>query len=398
MGLIQSLRRIIGLDSGPVNPFTGGSTSDATRVVPSNAIDYDLMEFLARRYGKAYNASYGVSRDIFENWFTISDLEGETNDELNKQAEAFTQETDLKNIVVTAFYYERWGGFAIVVDWTKVPGIRPPFQFEAFHRNVIDIVFNADTGEPETYKIEKQFGEVWRTMEIPPKAVYHLVTRPLFDIYHGFPALGPIYMDLVYSWHIGRVSATAYSRWSQGFPVFEKEDGSFDPKNLTLLNSMIDKFDVISGLALDNGIKLTFAQNNPPDPNKFMDLQTKEISSGSFIPKSMLEGSEQGAKLSSETDQEDYSKLLRGEQQLADKFLREIYIGSGSLPDDDQWKFTWNDPHVNRKEQLEIEQLEKNLEGEPTIMVKLENDEDEKIGEDLPAESSNLEPSSEVEV
>lgn len=398
MGIIKSIKRLIGLDSGPVNPFTGGSTSDATRVVPSNPIDFDLMEFLARRYGKAFNASYFVAMDIFENWFSVTDLKGEENVELNEQAEAFTLEAELKKHLVTAVYHERWGGFSIIVDWKKVAGIRPPIQFEVFHYNVTDIDFNLDTGQPKIYKIEKQFGEVWRTIEVPSKAVYHLVTRPLFDIWFGFSALSPVYMDLVYSWHIGKTSATAYTRWSQGFPVFEKDDGSFDPKNLALLNSMIDKFDVITGLALDNGIKLNFAQNNPPDPNKFMDLQTKEISSGTSIPKSMLEGAEQGSKLSSETDQEDYTKFLRGQQALLNDFLRELYIGSGGLPDDDQWKFTWNDPHVNRKEQLEIEQLEKNLEGEPTIMVKLENDEDEKIGEGLPAESSNLEPSSEVEV
>ncbi len=382
LGIRKIIGRLIAGDTRDPR-FVQTTAQSSTVIKPGDPINYPLYEWYARNDPVSYRICYGVSRDIYENWFAITDKEGEVIEDLDNKAQEFTEEVNLSKLAIEYTFHERWGGYSLVVDWSRFPNITPDQRFEAFGYNTVEITQDLETGNVTNYKVEVDLGDYVRFIDVDPEFTYKIATRTMFDKLKGSPAIQAVFQTLVDFWHVRYSAGQAFARYGTGFPFFSSEE-SFAPEDLTAINYIIDNFDTITGLKLDNKIKFDFKglQGQALDPQKYEAVFLNAISAGSFVPKSILTGSEQGAKLTSEIDQDDYFKFLRGEQELLDDSLRSILIGSGILEESNKWKITWLKPEVEDREE-EVE------EGPDDGSTKKE--------EDLRGKSENLEESSEDE-
>lgn len=382
MGILKTLKQFFASDTRDPR-FVQTTSQDSTIIKPGDPINYPLYEWYARNDPVSYRICYGVARDIYENWWAITDKEGEVIEELDKKAQEFTEEVNLSKLSIEYTFHERWGGYSLVVDWSRFPNITPDQRFEAFGYNQVEIKQNLQSGIVENYLVEVDLGDYVRFINVPPEFTYKIATRTMFDKLRGSPAIQPVFQTLVDLWHVRYSAGQAFGRYGTGFPFFSSEE-SFSTDDVTAINSIIDNFDTVTGVKMDNKVKLEFIglKGQALDPQQYEAVFLNAISAGSFVPKSILTGSEQGAKLTSEIDQDDYFKFLRGEQEVLDDSLRSILIGSGILEESNEWKITWLKPEVEDREE-DVE------EGE--------NEESEEKGEEDRGKSDNSKESSEVE-
>jgi len=216
MGLIQDIKKFIGLDTRDPR-FVGTTFQNSTLLKPGQNINFHLMEWFAKHDPYAFRIAYGVSRDMFENWFEITDLEGEVMDELNNEFQLMAEQLNLYTLYVDAIFHEKWGGYSIIVDWERFPNIKPVERFEIFHRNVIEISFNRSNGAPESYRVQVDLGDFVRFVDVPAEFVTHIVTRPLFSKSFGLSMLSPVYQTLIDYWHLRFQSGQTFSRHGPGF-------------------------------------------------------------------------------------------------------------------------------------------------------------------------------------
>lgn len=379
MGIRKTIGRLIAGDTRDPR-FVQTTSQNSTVIKPGDPINYPLYEWYARNDPVSYRICYGVSRDIYENWFAITDKEGKVIEDLDKKVQDFNEEVNLSKLAIEYTFHERWGGYSLVVDWSKFPNNTPDQRFEAFGYNNVQIKQVPMSAVVENYKVEIDMGDFVRFVDVDPKFTYKIATRTMFDKLRGSPAIQPVFQTLVDLWHVRYSAGQAFARYGTGFPHFESEEAFSDADN-TAINSIIDNFDTITGIKTDNKIKFNFKglAGVALDPQKYEAVFLNAISAGSFVPKSILTGSEQGAKLTSEIDQDDYFKFLRGEQELLDDFLRQILVGSGILEDSNEWKITWLKPEVEDREE-DVE------EGDPDEPDKKEEESRGKV--DKPEESS----------
>jgi hypothetical protein len=364
------------------NPVTMGQPSSVkkTHIYPGTPVDPFLLQWYGARYHKSNRVTYGVAKDIFNNWFYIGNKDGELLDKLDKQAQDFANEHDLHNELVTVTFHERWGGWAIIVDWERfaeanneqiqagnfsVQPFEPPYKFESFHINDIEnIIYDTEKWIPETYVVRKKVGgskglqTFDQSILVPAEFVHHLVTRPHFDKFEGQSVLDPIYFTLAQSVGIDFGAGRSFIRYGPGFPVFEQDNLADEDK--TVVNTIIDNFDILNGVILPEGVTMRFegASSAAMDPMKYVKLINQNISASTGVPVNLLEGQEVGALVAAQVNQEEYHLLLSSEQKPLKDYIREIYIKNDALPDTDEWFIWFHDSDLTKAEELKNEEQE----------------------------------------
>ncbi len=366
MGLIQDIKKFVGLDTRDPRHI-GTSFQNSTLLKPGQNINFQLMQWFVEHDPYAFRIAYGISRDIFENWFKITDLEGGVIDELNDQFQLEAEQLNLYTLYVTALFHEKWGGYSIIVDWEKFPNLKPVERFEVFHRNDIEIQFNRSNGAPEIYRTQVDLGDFVRFIDIPADFVTHIVTRPLFSKTFGLSILEPIYQTIIDFWHLRFQSGQTFGRHGPGFLIAKVMKGA-GAEDVTAANRIIDRADETTGIITKETVEWDFIgpSGKVLDPTAYTDVMIKAMSTGSFVPKTIMEGIEAGAKLGSEENKDDFIKGIKGEQELVDNFIRRHIIDSDILADGD-WMITWNEASLDREDD-EPDEDEGGSEDEPEII------------------------------
>lgn len=331
-------------------------------VTPGLTYDPTLLEFLAKQDPIGSRVCYGVAKDIIENWFEVVDNETEDPIEaLNEQAQEWTEDANLRQMLVQLLFSERWGGYAILVDWTQVGDYKPPFVLDVFDRTQYSIKeWNEDTGEPTVYEVTKKLGTKSRQILVPAKSVYHLSTRG--DRYEGSSVLLPIYYDLVTAYNLAYSIGQTFFRYGSGFPVVTYPQ-PIDDDVRDATETILQSFHAVTGWIEEGGATLRFAgvEGFALDPEKYMNPIIDRCSAGTGIPSQIIKGAEAGALASSQTNQTDYWKVIKGEQTLIKWFIEDILTRSAGLPDDNTWKIQWAHPQASALEELEIQERELKL-------------------------------------
>lgn len=367
MGLkLDALKTLVGMDTRDPR-FVGTSFQNSTLLKPGQAINFNLMEWFAQFDPYAFRIAYGISRDIFENWFEITDLDDEVIDELNDQFQLEAERLNLYSLYTTAIYHEKWGGYSIIVDWEKFPNLKPVERFEVFNRNQFEINYNRSNGAPEIYRVQVDLGDFVRFVDVPADFVTHIVTRPLFSKTIGLSVLSPVYQTIIDYWHLRFQSGQTFARHGPGFLLAKVMKGA-KAEDVTAANRIIDRADETTGIITKETVEWEFIgpSGKVLDPTTYADVFMKAMSAGSFIPKTVMEGIVAGAKLGSEENKDDFFKFIKGEQELVDNGIRRHIIDSDIL-EDSEWKITWNEPSLDREDDEPDEDGEESEE-EPTII------------------------------
>lgn len=333
-------------------------------ITPATKLTQSLLLWLAEKGPIGHRITYLVATHVIHNWFNIVDPVTEVKiPELNLQVEEYAKRVDLRKWLIRWLYGERWGGWAIVVDWTKfkLEGnkiLKPSFELEVFTRDTAEIIWDTKTFLPKAYKVTKTGGPNSRQIEVPADIVYHLTTRGSDPII-GQSAIDPVGYDLITLFNLAYGTGQTFFRQGMGFPVYRIKNAKIsDPDKAVILNNFKNLHKSL-GMVMkgDDDFDFKGAAGAVLDPEKYIGPIMKRVSAGSGVPKMVLEGAQAGALASSETDQLNLNEFNKGIQSLIQNSIETLLEKSAGLPDSG-WKIKFNEPQLSRKEQLEIEEAE----------------------------------------
>lgn len=339
--------------------------TSARNFTPSSELTKEMALFLAESGPLGHRITYLVTKATLQNGFKIVDpVTEEVIQELDLQAQEFIKRTDLQRVLVRWLYAERWGGWSIIVDWTKykLSGqnkvLLPAVEVEVFTRENAEIVWDEETFGVKGYKIIKKRDTFSRTITVPVDICYHLATRG-DDPILGESALKPVAYDLITLFNLAWAAGQTFYRTGTGFPVYRIPDGKISDKDETAIKAQFKQMHSLMGMMIKGDHELNFIGNQGTalNPEVYMDPIVKRVSAGSGIPKMVLEGAQAGALASGETDQLNLNSFYQGIQSSIQRPIEEILQKSGQLPDSG-WKVKFNEPQTTKLDQLEIEEQE----------------------------------------
>jgi len=361
------------IDSG--NPFYEGKNTSSisnTKINWNTETDYKLLQEIAEKtpYGAILTDIF--ASDVLENWFDITDKDCAMDDNLDQIVQSFSEDNNLQQLFHNTIYWERVVGWSGIVDFdvllnldnNLLKGIVPKSRFFVIHRNNCKIIYDNETLLPKIYRTNyTSKGTKTVQIDIPAEYVYHFSSKTMNDEYEGESILKRVMFEILYLYSLERTSDKTYTRYGSGFPTFKADkDAKANADFITATNSMIDRMDQVNGVVLPPGYDIDFkgASGKEIDPTKYYDIYISALSGGVSISKNKLIGMDEGLQ-AADIQQKNYSKTLRGYQKLFDNLIRNFIIGVGVIADG-QWKITWNDPAVSRKEQLENDLLQLQVE------------------------------------
>ncbi len=356
--------KVIGMDAGEEGKDALSDLYQSMRTVTPGAVtDETLIKWFAENDPVAWRICYIVSQDILENWFYIGDLKDPPQKKRNQddQFQKWAKTSELRFILTNWLYAERFGGYAIIVDWSKFKEFNPPYQLEVFNKFEFEIVWNETTGVPKQYKVTKKLGTAEKQITVDAKFVTHLSTR--LDRYEGLSILEPVYYDLVTAYNLAYNVGQTFFRYGTGFPVYTSKSPKTAAEETAIENNF-KKFHTIQGFYMvgDDEFEFKGVMGAALNPAPYVDVPKGRIATGSGIPKILLEGAEAGALASSETNQDSYTKFVKGLQNVYKEPIEDLLKKSGGLPDKDDWQVVFNPPEVSRADEIETEMAELRLE------------------------------------
>lgn len=344
---------------------TSNPNVDQPSIITSMSIvNNDLLEKLARKDPIAHRLTYIVAQDVVENWFDIVNEKGEILEELNKEAQKFSNTFGLMEILTEWLANSYWSGWSILIDWAKVRNFNPRKRFQTFHINNTEIIPDS-LGDPDFYRITREMGTTYSILNVPHKAVFHLTTDKAGDNqWERDSHLKSVYFEVVVLSNMRYNTDRLFNRNSSGFPTISSDD-EMEDQEISDWQQTFKYWNTLGGILLPNGRKLEFASDKGKllDPNVYFKPLIESISAGTGYPSSILTGAPQGARASAQYDQTNYYKIVTGLQGKFTPSVRNFYIREKVLPDDGDWTIGWRHP----SSKIEEEQKEKeNTEISPT--------------------------------
>lgn len=307
------------------------------------SIDNVGREFASTREPVGVRVTSHVATDIFDNWFTVTDVKGDKGDkDLNSKVQAVMEAFKVRQQLIRACDFERTYGTSVIVfgydDEPDALMLKEPLpddraalnimQLYAYSKPRLTQIFKVTEttdprlGLPKAYEINQNLAQSiiynWTRVE-------HCATRLRDHPFFGESSLDPIWDDMtVYRnvrWGVGQTMF----RVGGGVPVIKlkgtpaqvtawQSEGRF--KNLHQRTYMV--------LGLEESFEFKGAQGSALNPTPYVEASIESISIGSNIPKVQLRGAQAGSLSGSETNLKEYFGFISSLQTLWNPTVKNI--------------------------------------------------------------------------
>lgn len=314
-------------------------------------------EWAATREPIAHRHTFTVANDIFDNWFKILNVDGE-DDGTDAAAQKTLTQLNVKRVFTEAVAYERIFGMCLIVGAftdaaTQQDLIKPKKpnaelrMAEVYPKKAVStIILDSDEsseryGLPEYYAINRGYQQQNRSvaalnsggvlqMKVHYSRVIHVATRT-----DERSVLDVMWDDMTIAknlrWSMGQ---TLYTR-GPGFPVF-----TFKGTDRALLAKA--KADIMANWTAwtgfvkneDMDVEFKGAAGAALNPTPYYEPIFDNLSVATETPSAILRGTNAGALTGSETNAQDYFKMISSNQALLEPYVRQFLdwlFASGQL-------------------------------------------------------------------
>lgn len=312
------------------------------------------LEEMNERMPVAHRYTFMVAEDVFDNWFTVDDMNSESADEtLDGKVQPVLDELKAKEVFTDALTYERVFGVGLVVggfdDVDSTDLLREPLgetavlrQLAAYPKPKITSVErdkNPDSprfGEPVIYNVDRGGAKRLRV---------HYTRCIEFNTRHAKSVLLPIYDMLIdldnILWGMGQTMF----RYGSGFPVITTPAKTLEQlakwNNSGMFDDICAKTHILVGEGMD--VKFEGAAGRALNPRDYYEPVMENIAAMG-IPKAVLSGTHAGALTGSEVNVKDYFKVVSSVQSKIEGYVRTLLLwaqrgGQFALPE--KFKVNW---------------------------------------------------------
>lgn len=321
-----------------------------------------------------------MSRDVFDNWFTVDDSKTEGPDPaLDEKVQILLTKVKAKQAFLKTLEYDRLYGKALLVggfnDAQSEEDLAMPLSANAellelgvFHK--YGIVREERNEDPDS----EAYGETLRYELDRGKGHRFTVhtTRCYLLSKLGYSVLQPVWGDLTslrnVRWSLGQ---TMY-RVGSGFAVI-KIPTAASPEQLKKWAESGNFTDIMHRtfilLGKDMEFKFEGAAQAVVDPQPFYQGTLEAISIGSGVPEPILRGAQAGALTGSEVNERKYFKLISSIQSDCDEMVRWVCdkLVAGLARARTDYTINW----VSGYETSPLEQAQESLTNEQANAIKL---------------------------
>ncbi len=313
-------------------------------------VDED-REWAATREPVGHFATFCVSEDMYDNWFTVDDLATTGPDvELDLKVQSALTALHAKESFLTATILERVHGWsAVAVGFSDGVNLSSPVEgnpeirdLYPYSKRKITVSKKDEEQDSVRYGLPLQYGITrsgGKAVQIHYSRIIHLATR--FNLHsqndwEGVSVLDDAMDDLAtmrnLRWSFGQ---TMY-RYGPGFPDIEITGASKED---------IDRF-YASGQFRDINARTYFAHSEKQklefkgvggvalDPQKYYQPILESLAAATKIPEAVLRGAQAGSLTGSEVNERSYFKVVSSAQSQVEPYLRwliDSLIASGQI-------------------------------------------------------------------
>jgi hypothetical protein len=270
----------------------------------------DLYE-MYKRNQMAHSIVFDVAYDALAAGFTITDLDGEPNKELDQQVKkVYTERIHLPllKIYVRARLYgsaELLLGYADVRGFDKAANTRDKVKYfySIPNRWVADIVAEKDQAGNTTLPLKLDHYELSTptSVNIDASRVVHIPPPSIEEDYYGESCLHHIFDVLTVlknmDWSVGQTMF----RHGAGFTSIVAGPGA-DQAQIDAIDNVVSEINAKTVITFPPGTEISTHRPGALDPEKYYYVICAQIAAGSNIPLSILMGTPKGARESSQKD------------------------------------------------------------------------------------------------
>lgn len=327
-------RKVASDIADPLN-LRGGSTGIEFRY--GQPIQIADLIAITERDPVAHRIVYNVANDIWDNWFSVDNPDTEKKDAgLNRRVQRTLTQLDAKNKFIQASIFEREFGWSILAVGHRDSGkslaepLEDPRGIGQLHPYPPTSITSIDEdksseryGLPLTYKVNMGSGT---PTPIHYTRVIHFATRLHLHPYKGISALAPVFDDITVLENV---------KWGMGQAMVRIGGGLPDITILGAEDDDIDKFHS-SGRFKDLSARTSFVHSEKQtlefkgaagvalNPQWYYLPILENISAGTGIPVMILRGAQIGAVTGSETNLQEYFKLISANQTRYEPCVRQL--------------------------------------------------------------------------
>lgn len=306
-----------------------------------------------------------VANDIFDDWFTVIDLDDEDSTELDKNVQKILKELNAKTQLIRLFTFEARYGTSLLLcayssyddevwetpltetaEGRELVQITPYPWTRVIVDKLVDDSSSLRDGLPEIYEIRR--GNIGDDFKVHYSRTVRVATNLDEHPYEGVSLIDIMYDDVQgyrnFRWSLYKM----WVRYGSGFPVI-----SIPKATKTQIEAWIDEgyFDNMIGrdyfVAGKGGETVEFkgVAGVSLDPKPFDEVGINALSTGSGIPGDTLKGVSAGALTGSRVNERQYFKRITSKQETAEPTVRaliDILIGTGQIDFQGQYEIRWN--------------------------------------------------------
>lgn len=275
-----------------------------------------------------------MSRDVFDNMFTVDDPNTESADpKLDMKAQKELRRLKAKENFRKALEKDRTFGYSLLVggfnDAKNRADLEKPLsdsaqlmQLDVYSKMEIqneELDTNPESiryGQTQFYILKR--GQPQVTLKVHYTRIYRLSTL-------GKSVLQPIWGDLTSLYNILWSMGQTMFRVGSGFPVITVPQAKTKEELQTWTQSgPLQNIMHRTGIVMGEGMTLEFkgAQGAVLNPQPFYDATLESISGGTGVPKTILRGAQVGQLMGAEADERKYFKIISGIQSDCDEMCR----------------------------------------------------------------------------
>ncbi len=360
---------------------TGGTSYASSRTFIGEVDDKTRL-FLSLYEPVVYWIVTRVAQDVFNDWFTVVDVNNEDDMTLDDSVQKILTELKAKERLTRLFIFERRYGTALLlcryssespdkwntpVSESKKPELDAitPYPWTKVKVDAVDKDLSSPTyAYPLKYKISQGISGI-NDLDVDHTRTIRAATRLDEHMY-----LGVSIVDLIADDAVGyrTFRAGVYKLWvryGSGMPTIKipkasleqlqalEDEGYFDDisnRSYFLLGKDVEDID-FKGAA---GVSL--------DPTPTDNIGINNLSMASGVPSDILRGTQAGTLAGSVVDENQYFKRISSEQSLAEPTVRaliDILISTGQVSFDGEYTIKWNGTaRIDALDMAKIEVLE----------------------------------------
>ena len=346
--------------------------------------------------------------DMFDNWFKVVEIGKEEDDALDQAVQRILLKLNAKTEFPRAFIFERrYGTSLLLYSTTKAsPGetwIDPIYEVNEDgtreykgDRKIVALTPYTKTkfsiqsydideesirlGKPKIYDIRR--GSNITSIQAHYSRLVHIATNIDEDPIWGNSRVDGIYDDSTGYRNLRWAQYQAWWRVGTGFAHMTFPNATRDQIQTWIksgyFNDIFTRAFFVSGQGGED-IQFKGMQSSLVNPTPFNDTALHNLSMGTGIPKNLLIGAQAGSLVGSETNLRTYDKLISGDQELAEPFIRDVLntlMDLGQIDFDretKEYKIIWNATfEPSQRELAQIELLKEQAREKKLLYMKID--------------------------